>query len=177
MIAEMNRLGMLVDISHASDATFWDEIETTRAPLIASHSCARAVADHPRNLDDAMLRAVAENGGVVMVNFFAMFVDERKTSPLGLAWNWLRDTPLERVVDHIDHIRGVAGIDHVGLGSDFDGAAVVPRGSRGRGRPTQPDARARAARLRRGGRAQGSGREHPARLGGGGAPPLDHILV
>ncbi len=79
IVREMNRLGMLVDISHVSDATFFDAVETSRAPVIASHSSVRAVADHPRNMSDAMLRALAENGGVVMINFYPAYIDEDTT--------------------------------------------------------------------------------------------------
>lgn len=77
VVHEMNRLGMMVDVSHVSDGTFWDVIETTRAPVIASHSSCRAIADHPRNLSDDMLRALADNGGVVMINFYPVYIDEK----------------------------------------------------------------------------------------------------
>src|SRR4029077_17160838 len=82
VIREMNRLGMMVDISHVADKTFWDVIETSKAPVIASHSSARAIANHPRNMTDEMLKAVAKNGGVVQVNFYSAFLDEdyRKAS-------------------------------------------------------------------------------------------------
>ena len=133
VVRTMNRLGMIVDVSHVSDDTFWDVIEVTEAPVMASHSSARAVADHPRNMTDDMLRAVAKNGGVVMVNFLANYLDPRKTSLVELAtgWFWLThpsgtQTPLTVAVDHIDHIVSVAGVDHVGLGSDFDGGPFFP---------------------------------------------------
>lgn len=148
VIREMNRIGMMVDISHVADKTFYDVIATTRAPVIASHSSARAIASHPRNMSDDMLRAVAKNGGVVMVNFYDGFLDPRKAE-LALrsrtmedelrakypndpkrvqdeieAWRKANDpgrTPLSVLMDHIDHIVKVAGIDHIGIGSDFDG--------------------------------------------------------
>lgn len=131
VVREMNRLGMLVDVSHVSDATFWDVLETTRAPIIASHSSARALVDHPRNLSNEMLEGVAANGGVVMVNFFTMLLDSRKATPGALTWDWLRtlggsDTTVAHLVDHIEHVALVAGIDHVGLGSDFDGGPFMP---------------------------------------------------
>lgn len=156
VVREMNRLGMLVDISHVADKTFFDVIATTRAPVIASHSSARALANHPRNLSDDMLRVLARNGGVVMVNFYDGFLDARKTE-LALRTRVLEkefarqfpndpkhvgvevdkwylanspgQTPLSVLIDHIDHIdhiAKVAGIDHVGLGSDFDGAPAFP---------------------------------------------------
>ena len=163
IVLEMNRLGMLVDISHVSDKTFWDTIAVTRAPLIASHSSARALTNHPRNMTDDMLRAVAKNGGVVDVNFYSAFVDEnyRKASeaqakdrdaavkayieklkaggktPTYLDLDridreWaakIPRPPLSSLIDHIDHIAKVAGIDHVGLGSDFDGVSgATPEG-------------------------------------------------
>lgn len=135
VVGEMNRLGMIVDVSHVSDETFWDVIAVAEAPAIASHSNARALADHVRNLDDDMLRAVAETNGVVMVNFSGLFLDPRKTAEwkVFLGWHWFTqprqpDTPLSLLVDHIDHIVQVAGIDHVGLGSDFDGGLSFPEG-------------------------------------------------
>jgi len=136
VVAKMNQMGMIVDVSHVSDKTFWDVIETTKAPVMASHSSARAVADHPRNMSDDMLQAVGRNGGIVMVNFSAMFIDPEKaadmkagywkiaTIPL-LHFGWPR-TPLGVLIDHIDHVARVAGIDHVGLGSDFGLEADYP---------------------------------------------------
>lgn len=159
VVQEMNRLGMLVDVSHVSDKTFWDAIETSKAPVIASHSSARALCDHPRNMSDDMLRAVAKNHGVVMVNFYPVFLsqivrdaskkrdemlkpqiaelkakypDEGPEFEAGV--NALEDAnPLPKVpwtliVDHIDHIAKVAGVDSVGIGSDFDGIGVTPSG-------------------------------------------------
>jgi membrane dipeptidase len=148
VVSEMNRLGMMVDISHVSDKTFYDVMATTRAPVIASHSSARALAPHTRNLTDDMLRAVAKNGGVVMVNFYDAFIDARKAE-LGLRaraldrelrakypndpgrvqeemrrWresNRSARTPIATLIDHFVHVIKVAGIDHVGLGADFDG--------------------------------------------------------
>ncbi|HWR49595.1 MAG TPA: membrane dipeptidase [Bryobacteraceae bacterium] len=148
VIAEMNRLGMMVDISHVSDKTFYDVIEVSKAPVIASHSSARAVASASRNMTDDMLRAVAKNNGVVMVNFGAWFLDDRvneamkKLRPqfeeIGKKYaddpkrreqesrkliTKLPKVPLSKLVDHIDHIAKVAGLNHVGLGSDFDGVS------------------------------------------------------
>jgi len=163
VVLEMNRLGMMVDVSHVADKTFWDTIATTKAPVIASHSSARALTNAPRNMTDDMLRAIAKNGGVVDVNFFSGFVDEdyRKASePIGkqaaeavkaylakqkadgkavtyieidcIEREWaakLPRPPLKSLIDHIDHIAKVAGVDHVGLGSDFDGVAgATPQG-------------------------------------------------
>jgi membrane dipeptidase len=169
VVREMNRLGMMVDVSHVSDATFWDVLKTTHAPIIASHSSARAVTEVARNLSDEQLRAVATNDGVVMVNFYPSFIDdawregwtasraerevlyaeagagfrargepvpyyvplavdrafyaERLSETLPLA-------PFSALIDHLDHVAQVAGIDHVGLGSDFDGFPILPQGLR-----------------------------------------------
>ena len=166
VVREMNRLGMMVDISHVSDKTFWDVMETTHAPVIASHSSARALADVPRNLTDEQMRAVATSDGIVMVNFYSSFVDEawrdawsatsaerdamvqtrtREARERGEAVPYsvalkvdreyfaantatLKRPSFERVVDHIDHLAKVAGIDHVGIGTDFDGFGILPEG-------------------------------------------------
>jgi len=163
VVLEMNRMGMMVDISHVADKTFWDAIATTKAPVIASHSSARALVDAPRNMTDDMLRGVAKNGGVVQVNFFNGFDDEnfRKAADAqkkdqnavmkefvekkkaegqpvtfveldGIEREWMAKIPrppLKVLIDHIDHIAKVAGVDHVGLGSDFDGVSgATPQG-------------------------------------------------
>jgi membrane dipeptidase len=133
VVREMNRLGMIVDISHVSDETFFDTLEVTRAPVMASHSSVRAIADHPRNMSDDMLRALARNGGIVMINFSENFVDPEKAGVWPSVRHWIShlgwtDTPLELLIDHIDHAVRVAGIDHVGLGSDFDGTLFLPEG-------------------------------------------------
>ncbi len=159
VVREMNRLGMLVDISHVSDKTMSDVLDVSKAPVIASHSSARALADRTRNIPDDLLKKIAKNGGVVMVNFYPGFIDqkvvlasrerearlkpqtdalkeqykndakklEEETNKL-LAANPLPQTPLSVLVDHFDHIVKVAGIDHVGIGSDFDGIPSLPVG-------------------------------------------------
>jgi membrane dipeptidase len=159
VIREMNRLGMMVDISHVSDKTFFQTLTISRAPVIASHSSSRALTNVPRNMTDDMLRAVKANNGVVMVNFFSGFIDEnfsaanKATRPerdkqqkeldekykdadtktralaqqkfdLEIAAKLPRP-PLKSLIDHIDHVAKVAGIDHVGLGSDFDGISFM----------------------------------------------------
>ncbi|MEO8660758.1 MAG: membrane dipeptidase, partial [Bryobacteraceae bacterium] len=158
VVREMNRMGMIVDISHVSDKTFYDTLEVTTRPVIASHSSCRALTDVPRNMTDDMLRALAKNGGVVGIAFAPGFVNtydasaemaeitrmaERESPLAGRALDdyareeHFRDfgsTPrtvkatLQDVVDHIDHAVKVAGIDHVGIGSDFDGIGSVPKG-------------------------------------------------
>lgn len=113
VLRRMNDLGLVVDVSHLSEAAFWDAVRATRGPLVASHSNAAALHRHPRNLSDQQLREVAKRGGVVGVNFYAGF---------------LGASTLERVLDHIDHMVTVMGIDHVALGSDYDGIPQAPAG-------------------------------------------------
>ena len=162
VVKEMNRLGMLVDISHVSDDTMKDVLEISTAPVIYSHSSARVFSDHPRDVPDDILKLTAKNGGVVMVNFYPAFLDQRT-----LDEDRARDKKLEnevkelrekykddeaafnvakrelydknpiylpsytKIVDHIDHIRDVAGIDYIGIGSDFDGVPSLPVGMNG----------------------------------------------
>jgi membrane dipeptidase len=159
VVREMNRLGMLVDVSHVSDKTMSDVLDISTAPIIASHSSARALSNHPRNIPDDLLRRIAKNGGVVMVNFYPVFIDQKaydadkardvklkaqraalneqyKNDPKRLEEelkklddaNPLPPTPLSVLIDHFDHIAKVAGIDHVGIGSDFDGVPSLPEG-------------------------------------------------
>jgi membrane dipeptidase len=169
VIAEMNRLGMMVDVSHVADTTFWQVLECSRAPVIASHSSARTLNGAMRNLTDEQLRAMAAKGGVVMVNFYAAFVDDafriawKATEPMRTPLYEAADKPwrergvpapyeaalrvdrafyaehvgklfpaprFEALIDHFDHIARVAGSEHVGVGSDFDGFAILPEGIR-----------------------------------------------
>lgn len=119
VVAEMNRLGMIVDIAHCSDKTFWDCIEASRAPIVSTHSCCRALCNHPRNLTDDMIRALARKGGVIQINFYPVFLSE----------DWEQHRPgVKEVVDHIDHAVRVGGIGHVGIGTDYDGIEVTPEG-------------------------------------------------
>jgi membrane dipeptidase len=162
VIREMNRLGMLVDISHVSDQTFYDVLEASRAPLIASHSCCRAICDAPRNLTDDMIEALAAHGGVIHITFHNTFLSQEyldATRSLGSEWiprleaisekngenearklaegqrlsdeliraGKLPQVSWEKIVEHIDHAVRLVGADHVGLGSDFDGA-FMPEG-------------------------------------------------
>jgi membrane dipeptidase len=117
VVTEMNRLGMMVDISHVADKTFWDAIETSKAPLIASHSSCRALTNAPRNMTDAMITALAQKGGVIQINFYCDFIKQKANPPT-----------IDDVIDHIDHAVKIAGIDHVGIGSDFDGIECAPVG-------------------------------------------------
>ncbi len=119
VVAEMNRLGMLVDVSHVSDDSFFDVLEHSSKPVVATHSCCRALADHPRNMTDDMIRALAAAGGVIQINFYPVFLDSSYES---------RMPSCSRIVDHIDHVVELVGIDHVGLGSDYDGIEITPEG-------------------------------------------------
>jgi membrane dipeptidase len=162
VIREMNRLGMVVDVSHVSDTTFYDVLRTSAAPVIASHSCCRALCDHPRNLDDAMIRALASQGGVIHIAFHDGFLSQEfadasrahsseidmKENAVNekfgeneaqkfMEWQRVNDDLIragklppvswEKIVEHVDHSVQLVGADHVGLGSDFDGA-FMPSG-------------------------------------------------
>ncbi len=143
IVQEMNRIGMIVDVSHASKATFYDAVRASEKPVLASHSCCRAICDHHRNLSDNQLEAIAETGGVTAICFYPGFLDPLyrrkreeygKTDSNGDEDGWLKRLPegkrpevaLDRIVDHVKHAAGVAGIDHVALGSDFDGVVALP---------------------------------------------------
>lgn len=160
-VAEMNALGMMIDLSHASDNTFYDCIEHSRAPLICSHSCCRSLCRHPRNLTDDMLASLGEKDGYVGINFCPSFLSERfaadpaeralleegdrveaafienpRDKRRADAWNSMQEKMrnevwrpgVRKVADHIDHAVRYAGIDHVGIGTDFDGISVTPEG-------------------------------------------------
>ena len=159
VVRELNRIGVIVDVSHVSDKTFYDLLEVTKAPVIASHSSSRAISNHPRNMTDDMMRALAKNGGVVMINYAAAFLSEefrvaseKKSGNIVAAMaamskkcggneactimenerieheammkGELPKAMWDKIVEHIDHAVKVAGVDHVGLGSDFDGATM-----------------------------------------------------
>lgn len=162
VVREMQRIGMLVDVSHVSDEALADVLRIATVPVIASHSSSRALAPHPRNLTDDQLREIARNGGVVMVNFFPAYIDaaviraqQERTARLkdqleALQLTYAADpavlrkkrqellqqyplptTPISVLIQHIEHIARIAGVDHVGLGSDFDGVPSLPEGIRG----------------------------------------------
>jgi membrane dipeptidase len=158
VVQEMNRIGMLVDVSHISDNAFFDVIKISKSPVVASHSCCRAICNSPRNLSDEMLKALKENGGVIQINFFSGYLDEdyskrseeltKKTQPemdsinqlykdnRPMLWQKYREVwakypnpapSIEVLINHIDHVVRVIGVDHVGFGSDFDGISSIPR--------------------------------------------------
>ncbi|MGE0131002.1 MAG: dipeptidase [Blastocatellales bacterium] len=130
VVREMNRTGMMVDISHVADDTFWDVIETTQAPVIASHSSCRALTNVPRNMTDDMLKALAKNRGVVMINFYNGFINTEYAKPGMPAPAKPADkATMDMLMQHFEHAIKVAGIDHVGIGSDFDGVdGLLPGG-------------------------------------------------
>jgi membrane dipeptidase len=130
VVREMNRLGMMVDISHVGDETFADCIEISEAPLIASHSSCRALTNVPRNLTDDMLRALAKKGGVVMINFYNGFINTDYAKPgASFPTQSAKTATLEMLMAHFEHAIKIAGIDHVGIGSDFDGVdGMLPPG-------------------------------------------------
>jgi membrane dipeptidase len=159
VIKEMNRLGMLIDVSHISDEAFYDVLKHSDQPVVATHSCCRAIANHPRNLTDQMIIDLAAKGGVVQINFYPPFLNSEyaeKFWPLcdefEAAEELYKQDPVKHealynqatekmfaierpsykeVVDHIDHVVKLVGTDHVGLGSDFDGIEVTPEGLEG----------------------------------------------
>lgn len=158
VIAEMNRLGMIIDCSHISDEAFYDVLKYSEAPVVATHSCCRALASHPRNMTDQMIKDLAAKGGVIQINFYPAFLDDdyaRAFFPLDDAYEnsaeklkgdpenvefqkefetakeavySLKRPSYKRVVDHIDHVVELVGVKHVGLGSDFDGITIGPEG-------------------------------------------------
>ena len=160
VIREMNSMNMLVDVSHISDESFYDVLETSDKPVVATHSCCRSLCDHPRNMTDDMIRHLAQAGGVIQINFYPLFLDcgfkdvlnasgimeygerieaefiaDPSNPAKRSAWNKVQDElnalsrpSYELIADHIDHVVDLVGIDHVGIGSDFDGIEVTPKG-------------------------------------------------
>jgi membrane dipeptidase len=162
VVKKMNELGMIVDLSHTGEKTFWDAINTTTKPVIASHSCVYNLCPHRRNLKDEQIKAIAKNGGVIHLNFYAGFIDstyEKKALNFRsmhkteidslIKLNYQPDyagmiisekypnelesmlPPLSVLIDHLDYIVKLVGVDHVGIGSDFDGIEAPPRGLKG----------------------------------------------
>jgi membrane dipeptidase len=157
VIAEMNRLGMMIDISHVSDKTFYDVIDLTKVPVIASHSCVRSIRNHPRNMTDEMIKTLAENGGVIQIAFYSDYLKKMKENPqrdsarqaIRAKYNDFKNLTNEEheaannewieidriyqkdlatvseLVNHIDHVVNLVGVNHVGLGSDFDGGGEL----------------------------------------------------
>jgi len=157
VVREMNRIGMIIDVSHVSDSTFYDVIRISSKPVIASHSSCRALCNSPRNMSDDMIQALAKNGGVIGINFFSAFLDQGFADRMGFSFEELQapppnatwkevdelaarnyrlfevpsripPPPLEKLIDHIDHVVRLVGPNHVGLGSDFDGISSAPEG-------------------------------------------------
>jgi len=151
VVRELNRLGVMVDISHVSDKTFWDAIEVSKAPMIASHSSCRAIAGHARNMTDPMIKALAAKGGVIQINYLDQFIDndlyqysqksqslmrelqqkypgrenaDKRREEVARQFGPAPKASWERIIDHIDHAVKLVGVDHVGLGSDFDGGSM-----------------------------------------------------
>ncbi|MCI0490727.1 MAG: dipeptidase [Blastocatellia bacterium] len=151
VVRELNRLGVMVDISHVADKTFWDALEVSRAPVIASHSSCRAISGHARNMTDDMIKALAAKGGVIQINYLDQFIDNDLYEYMKKAQPVMRElrrqypgrenagkvreelarqfgpppkASWEKIIEHIDHVVKLVGVDHVGLGSDFDGASM-----------------------------------------------------
>lgn len=158
VIAQMNRLGMMIDVSHISDEAFYDVLKYSKAPVVATHSCCRALANHPRNMTDQMIKDLAAAGGVIQINFYPSFLDDTygaRSAALLDAYDEAEEVfkanpksrkalaafnkaeldlvnsprpPYQLVVDHIEHVIKLVGVNHVGIGSDFDGIAATPQG-------------------------------------------------
>ena len=126
VVRELNRLGVMVDISHVADKTFWDALEVSRAPLLASHSSCRALSGHPRNMTDDMIKALGAKGGVIMINYSTTFLSNElyEATQNNVPAAERPRVSWEKIVDHIDHAVKLVGATHVGLGSDFDGTTV-----------------------------------------------------